>query len=108
MEEYRRKLRKFVVGKYGECCDKMFTTLEKDKDFNTGLNENDYSNMNLEAYRLIQTKRAKKLAEYLFIENENVVETPICPAAYCDGMSFIEWSAAMKYFFKQICMPFFD
>lgn len=99
-----KHLRGFLLGSYGECCDQFFQTVEQAKEFNTGLNENDYAGMSLDDYRRIQNRRAQVLAEYSFIENANVIETPVCPAAFCDAMSFIEWSAAMKYFLnRSVC-----
>lgn len=101
-------LRSFLLGKYGECSDEFFQTVESASEFNTGLNENDYSGMTLDSYRRIQNKRAKMLAEYSFIENANVIENPVCGAAFCDAMSFIEWSAAMKYFLnRSVCYIYY-
>lgn len=107
MEKHEQflSLRSFIVGDYGKCCDKLFNTLSNDPRFNTGLSQNDLADLNLDQYRLIQYQRAKALAEYQFIENENVVECPISPAAFCDAVSFVDWSAAMKYFLnRSVCV----
>ena len=97
-------LRRFLVGDYGRCCDKLFDTLSSDPRFKTGLSQNDISDMSLNEHRLLQCQRAKALAEYQFIEAENVVECPVSPAAFCDAASFIDWSAAMKYFLnRSVC-----
>ena len=98
------KLRRFIAGEYGRCCDELFDTLVNDPRFNAGLTQNHLCNMSLNEYRLFQYRRARALAEYQFIETENVVECPVSPAAFCDAVSFIDWSAAMKYFLnRSVC-----
>ena len=98
------KLRRFIAGEYGRCCDEVFDTLVNDLRFNAGLTQNDLCGMSLNEFRLFQYRRAKALAEYQFIETENVVECPVSLAAFCDAVSFIDWGAAMKYFLnRSVC-----
>jgi len=94
-------LRRYITGDYGRCCDKLFSTLVKDPRFNNGLNGNDHESMSLDEYRRVQFHRARALSEYEFIEAENVLDYPVSPSAFCDAVSFIEWSAAMKYFLNR-------
>lgn len=96
------KLKVFLSGKnYALSQDRVFTTLEKDRRFNTGLNYNDYANMSLEEFRLLEHKRAAALAEYQFIENDDIISNPSCAGACSDAMVFIEWSGGMKYFLNR-------
>ena len=96
------KMRIYVSGEgYARSMSKYFTTLESDPVFNTGLNWNDYANMSMEEYRQLQTKRARSLPEYQFIENEDILENPACPAAYTDANVYLEWSSGMKYFLNR-------
>ena len=63
------ELHKYVMGEaYVNFLEKFFTTLEKDPLFNDGLTWHDYETMDINEHRLLQTKRAKALPEYMFVE----------------------------------------
>ena len=97
-----KEFQKFVCGKgYVSCLDKVFTTLELDPLFNDGLNWNDYSHMDINAYRLLKTKRAKAIPQYQFMENENAIDNPASPCACSNGFCFIDFGAALKYFLNR-------
>lgn len=97
-----KRLQEYVLAEgYVECIDKIFNTLEADPLFNDGLNWNDYAQMDMNSYRLIQSKRARAMVEYGFIENENVVANPHVATSFAAGFWCIEASAAMKYFLNR-------
>ena len=96
------KMRNYISGAgYTAALNTFFSTVENDPTFNTGLNWNDYANMTLDEYRLLQTKRARSLTDYQFIENDNIMDNPAAVSAYVNGMLYLEWSSGMKYFLNR-------
>ncbi|XP_047141556.1 peroxisomal acyl-coenzyme A oxidase 3 isoform X1 [Hydra vulgaris] len=97
-----RKLLYYVAGEgYAICLEKWFTTLEKDPLFNTGKTWDDYLRMPLSEFRHLAVKRARALAEYQFIENENILENPVCGAAYSDACCYLDYAFGMVYFLNR-------
>jgi len=78
----------------------IFDTLKEESVFNTSLNYNDYAALKPEEKRNLQIRRARKLYEYQFIENNY-------GAAFSNTMCMIDWSAGMVYSLnKAVCLLF--
>ena len=99
------KLNYYIAGEgYASCLEKWYTTLEKDPLFNTGKTWDDYLRMPVSEFQHLAVKRARALAEYQFIENENIVENPVCGAAYSDACCYLDYAFGMIYFLnRSVC-----
>jgi len=95
-------LKKHISGKaYADHIIEFFQTIENDITYNTGRNFHDFATMSRDQNMVLQLKRARKLAEYQFIENANAFEDPDGIIAYSDAMQYIDYSAGMKYFLNR-------
>jgi acyl-CoA oxidase len=96
-----KQLHRYVMGEeYVMFLDSMFATLEKDPLFNDGLTWHDYETMGTNNHRLLQTKRAKSLAEYQFVENLMDSGPSVIPA-FANALVYLNFSMAQKYFLNR-------
>ena len=76
---------------------KIFGTLEQDGVYETGLNWDTYARIPRDEELLLETKRARGLSDYSFIENEGLFESVDGLMALPDAALYISYSFSMKY-----------